>query len=293
MIAAQSIRVNCDLRHVNVVLCCDPKAFTHTNPLDGMSQGGSRSGESEEEGAQAWERLPLWARKQIIDHNIRVFTLPGFKIPREATDRGDLQLRMQGNAFLERSSPCRRCSKSSASRRDQFRDAVHKQYVKKFGRLGDGVVKSNMEVMTKGFELVREIRVGELEAAYRPTLRGKALLPMVRPNGDDAGCGSGCRSHPIPEGQEERTPLTIVATFDAEFRSDYGYDQPASPLAAWGAMAAGSGDTASSTRPARDASAHFREPHPVHGMHRLSGHRTAQLLAGFRYPAQHGDHELR
>ena len=51
MIAApERIRVNCDLRHVNVVLCCDPKAFTHTNPLDGMSEGGSLVWESEEEG---------------------------------------------------------------------------------------------------------------------------------------------------------------------------------------------------------------------------------------------------
>ena len=246
MIAApERIRVNCDLRHVTVVLCCDPKAFTHTNPLDGMSEGGSLVWESEEEGAQAWERLPLWARKQIIDHNIRVFTLPGFKIAREATDRGDLQLRMQGNAFLGAFFAVSPMLAEFGITSEQFRDAVHKQYVKKFGRLGDGVVKSNMEVMTKGFELVREIRVGELEAADRSTLRGKALLPMVRPNGDDAGCGSGCRSHPIPEGQEERTPLTRVATFDAEFRSDYGYDQPASPLAALGVMAAGSGDTAS------------------------------------------------
>src|SRR5256886_2637345 len=39
MVAApERIRVNCDLRHVTVVLCCDPKAFTHTNPLDGMSE---------------------------------------------------------------------------------------------------------------------------------------------------------------------------------------------------------------------------------------------------------------
>ena len=65
-----------------------------------MSEGGCLVWESEEEGEQAWERLPLWARKQIIDKNIRVFTLPGFEIARKATDRGDLQLRMQGNAFL-------------------------------------------------------------------------------------------------------------------------------------------------------------------------------------------------
>ena len=101
MVAAKErIRVNCDLRHVTVVLCCDPKAFTHTNPLDGMAEGGCLLWESDEEGEEAWKRLPLWARKQIIDKNIRVFTLPGFAIAKKATDRGDLQLRMQGNAFL-------------------------------------------------------------------------------------------------------------------------------------------------------------------------------------------------
>ena len=42
MVAAKDrIRVNCDLRHVTTVLCCDPKAFTHLNPLDGMAPGGS------------------------------------------------------------------------------------------------------------------------------------------------------------------------------------------------------------------------------------------------------------
>ena len=101
MVAAKDrIRVNCDLRHVTVVLCCDPKAFTHTNPLDGIQEGGSLVWESDADGERAWENLPLWARKQIIDKNIRVFTLPGFDIARKATDRGDLQLRMQGNAFL-------------------------------------------------------------------------------------------------------------------------------------------------------------------------------------------------
>jgi pyruvate-ferredoxin/flavodoxin oxidoreductase len=211
MIAApERIRVNCDLRHVNVVLCCDPKAFTHTNPLDGMSEGGSLVWESEEEGEQAWERLPLWARKQILDKKIRVFTLPGFKIAREATDRGDLQLRMQGNAFLGAFFSVSPMLQDFGITPEQFRDAVHKQYVKKFGKLGEGVVNSNMEVMTKGFELVREIKVGELEAPDRSTLRGQALLPVVMPQSIAAteGCGTGCRTIPIPEGQAERTPLT-------------------------------------------------------------------------------------
>src|SRR6187431_717728 len=202
MVAApERVRVNCDLRHVTVVLCCDPKAFTHCNPLDGMAEGGCLIWESEEEGEQAWERLPMWARAKIIEKKIRVFTLPGFQIAREATDRGDLQLRMQGNAFLGAFFSVSPMLQDFGITPEQFRDAVHKQYVKKFGKLGEGVVTSNMEVMTKGFELVREIRVGELEAADRSTLRGQALLPIVGGNGDGAGCG--CRSHPIPEGQEE------------------------------------------------------------------------------------------
>src|SRR5258705_963494 len=249
MIAApERIRVNCDLRHVNVVLCCDPKAFTHTNPLDGMSEGGSLVWESDEIGEAAWERLPLWARKQIIDKKIRVFTMPGFKIAREATDRGDLQLRMQGNAFLGAFFSVSPMLQEFGITPEQFRDAVHKQYVKKFGKLGDAVVVSNMEVMTKGLELVREIKVGEMEAADRSTLRGKALLPVVPGfgSGGDESCGSSaCRSHPIPEGQAARTPLTTIRAFDSEFRSTYGYNQPASPLASLGVMAAGSGDTAS------------------------------------------------
>jgi pyruvate-ferredoxin/flavodoxin oxidoreductase len=245
--APERIRVNCDLRHVNVVLCCDPKAFTHTNPLDGMSEGGCLVWESEEEGEQAWERLPLWARKQILDKNIRVFTLPGFQIARKATDRADLQLRMQGNAFLGAFFAVSPLLQEFRITQEQFREVVHRQYVKKFGRLGESVVASNMEVMTQGFDRVREIRVGELNAPDRSTLRGEALLPVFAGNGhgSDESCGSGCRSHPRPEGQDERTPLTQIASFDALFRAGLGYNQPATPLASLGVMAAGSGDTAS------------------------------------------------
>ena len=102
-----------------------------------------------------------------------------------------------------------------------------------------------MEVMTQGFERVREINIGALEAPDRSSLRGQALLPVLNGNGDGNGCGSGCRSHALPAGQSERTPYTQVAAFDGLFRAGFGYDQPASPLAALGVMAAGCGDTSS------------------------------------------------
>src|SRR5262249_57089485 len=231
-----------DLRRVTVVLCCHPKGVTHTNPLEGMAEGGCLVWESEEEAKEAWERLPLWARKQIMDKKIHVFTLPGFQIARNATDRADLQLRMQGNAFLGAFFAVSPMLEEFRIDREQFHEVVHRQYVKKFGRLGEAVVNSNMEVMTQGFERVREIKVGELAAPDRSTLRGQALLPVVASTVDGHSCG--CRSHSIPEGQAERTPLTRIKSFDNEFRSGYGYNQPASPLASLGVMAACDGGPA-------------------------------------------------
>ena len=246
VVAPERIRVNCDLRHVGVVLCCDPKAFTHTNPLEGISEGGALIWESDEEPKDAWERLPLWARSQIIERRIRVYTLPGFDVARKATNRPDLQLRMQGNAFLGAFFAVSPLLQEFDVSREQFEEVVLKQYKKKFGRLGDAVVRSNMEVMTQGYERVREIPIGEIEAADRSTLRGLPILPLAAAPADGGGAGCAtCRSHERPDEQEERTPVTRVASFDDEFRSDYGYDQPASPLAAMGVMAAGSGDTAS------------------------------------------------
>ena len=245
MVAAKDrIRVNCDLRHVTVVLCCDPKAFTHTNPLDGMAEGGSLVWESDEEGEQAWERLPQWARKQIIDKNIRVFTLPGFAIAKKATDRGDLQLRMQGNAFLGAFFAVSTLLQEFGITQEQYREVVHKQYVKKFGKLGEAVVASNMEVMMQGFSQVKEIKIGALAAADHSSLRGQALLPILE-LATAGGCSTGCRSTAIPAGQGPRTPISRVANFDAEFRSSFGYNQPATPLSAMGVIAAATGDTAS------------------------------------------------
>ena len=252
MVAAKDrIRVNCDLRHVTVVLCCDPKAFTHTNPLDGMQEGGCLVWESDVDGEHAWQNLPIWARKQIIEKKIRVFTLPGFEIARKATDRADLQLRMQGNAFLGAFFAVSPMLQEFGITQEQFRDVVFKQYVKKFGKLGDAVVQSNMEVMLQGFERVKEITIGAIAAADHSSLRGQALLPIFEavdiPEFAEAACttGAGCRSHAIPEGQGPRTPVSSVATFDAEFRSNYGYNQPSTPLSAMGVIAAATGDTAS------------------------------------------------
>jgi len=235
-------RVNCDLRHVNVVLCCDPKAFTHINPLEGLVEGGTFVWESSESPQDAWERIPPKYRREIIAKKIRLVTLAGFDIAKKATDRPELQLRMQGNAFLGAFFKVSSLLKDFAISEEDFRAMVRAQYVKKFGKLGDAVVASNMEVMTQGGDLIVEVPHGAIDAPDRSSMRGTVLLP----HGDSCGdCGPmGCSSH-AHAAQPERTPMFQTKTFDAEFRAGLGYHQPASPLASIGLMAAGTGATAS------------------------------------------------
>jgi pyruvate-ferredoxin/flavodoxin oxidoreductase len=239
VVAPERIRTNCDLRHVSVVLCCDPKAFTHTNPLDGMADGGAFVWESDESPETAWQRIPAKYRRQILDKKIRVFILPGFEIARKATNRAELQLRMQGNAFLGAFFAVSPFLSEFAIDRDHFNELVEHQYKKKFGRFGDAVVASNMEVMLQGFSRVKEIVYGDVGAADRSTMRGESILPVIT----DA-CSPACGRIPLPPGQD-RAPVFRRTTFDAEFRAGLGYHQPASVFAAAGAIAAATGDRAS------------------------------------------------
>ena len=246
-VAPERIKVNCELNHVDVVLCCDPKAFTHTNPLDGLKKGGALVWESSDTPEVAWQRIPAKHRRFVEENQIRVFILPGFDIARKATNQTELQLRMQGNSFLGaffRVSPFLQTFGISEA---QFQSVVHKQYVKKFGRFGDAVVTSNMTVMNEGWARVVEITHGAVSDPDRSSMRNPLLAPIGEHHfPPTAGCGSsGCGSIAMPAAQVARAPVQTLAKFDSEFRAGLGYHQPAGAFASVGVMGAGSGATQS------------------------------------------------
>jgi pyruvate-ferredoxin/flavodoxin oxidoreductase len=244
-VAPSQIKVNCELNHVDVVLCCDPKAFTHTNPLEGLKKGGALVWESSESPEVAWQRVPAKYRQWIQENNIRIYILPGFDIAKKATNQTELQLRMQGNSFLGAFFRVSPFLKTFGITEDNFHKVVHKQYVKKFGRFGDAVVASNMTVMTEGFTRVSEIKIGRRDDPDRSSMRNPLLAPIGDHNfPPTAGCGpSGCGSIPMPAAQPARAPFQTLAKFDSEFRAGLGYHQPAGALASVGVMSAGSGAT--------------------------------------------------
>ncbi len=236
LVAAQErVRVNCDLRHVNVVLCCDPKIFLHTNPLTGLRSGGAFVWESDEKDQQkAWQRIPVKYRKEIVDKKIQVYLLNGFAIAEKATNREDLQTRMQGNSFLGSFFKVSTFLKDYNIDSEEFKRIVHQQYQKKFGKLGEKVVASNMTVMQSGFDEVRKLELGDIDAPDTSAFVGSIINP----------CGISFSNIPV-NGNSKKAPVFEMETFDKEFRSGLGYDQPASPLASVGLMAAGTGTTSS------------------------------------------------
>jgi len=246
-VAPGQIKVNCELNHVDVVLCCDPKAFTHTNPLEGIKPGGCIVWESSDTPETAWQRIPAQHRQFVKDKRIRVYILPGFDIAKKATQKTELQLRMQGNSFLGaffRVSPFLNNHNISL---EQFDATVRKQYQKKFGRFGDDVVVSNMTVMNEGFARVQEISYGDFDEPDRSSMRNPALAPAgLPPLIPTAGCGPACGPGiPTPAEQTPRHAFQTLAKFDSEFRHGLGYHQPAGALASLGVMGAGSGATQS------------------------------------------------
>ena len=244
VVAPERIHVNCDLHHVSVVLCCDPKAFTHTNPLSGLRHGGAFVWESSEtDDARVWERIPRKYRQEIIDKDIKIYVLDGFKVAREATERADLQYRMQGNSFLGAFFRVSSFLHDYNIPDDTFLDIVHNQYIKKFGRFGDAVVESNMTVMKAGFENVRPVPHGDIGAPDTSSMRGESITPLTL----ESGCLA-CPPEPHTNGHVNGfAPKRIVERkkYDEEFRGEYGYFTPASPLAATGAIAAATGETIS------------------------------------------------
>ena len=246
-VAPDPIKVNCELNHVDVVLCCDPKAFTHTNPMEGIKKGGCLVWESSDNAETAWRRIPPQYRNFVRDNNIRVYILPGFDIAKKATSRSDLQLRMQGNSFLGAFFRVSPFLKQHQISEEQFHSIVKKQYQKKFGRFGDDVVTSNMTVMTEGFSRVQEIIYGQYDDPDRSSMRNlpdKPIggLPLI----PTAGCGSACGTGlPTPAQQTPRYAFQTLAKFDTEYRNGLGYHQPAGALASLGVMGAGSGATQS------------------------------------------------
>ena len=163
--AHEPIRLNCELRHVDVVLSPDPNVFRHSNPLAGLADGGVFVIQTDRSPDALWRALPLWARREIRRRKIRVYALDGFAIAGAEASDVELRYRMQGAAFMGAffaASPL--LEREGADRARAF-GGIREQLGKKFGKYGEQVVDDNLRVIRRGFDELTAIDYSALEDA--------------------------------------------------------------------------------------------------------------------------------
>jgi len=157
-LAHEPIRLNSELKHVDVVLSPDPNVFRHSNPFAGLSEGGVFVLQSELAPDDQWKALPVWARQAITEKHIKFYVLDAFKIAASEASDVELRYRMQGTAFMGAFFAVSPLAKSEGIDEAALFKGLRDQLVKKFGKKGERVVEDNVRVIRRGFDEVKEVK---------------------------------------------------------------------------------------------------------------------------------------
>ncbi|MET0092430.1 MAG: 2-oxoacid:acceptor oxidoreductase family protein [Sedimenticola sp.] len=185
--APEPIRLNCEYHYVDVVLSPDANVFGHSNPLYGLKKGGTFIIQSNLETAQeVWAQIPVQGQKFIVDNDIRIFYVDGFKIAKEEASNPELQFRMQGNAFQGAFFAASPLMERANLTEEGLFEAIEVQLRDKFGSKGERVVTDNLRVVRRGFDECVEItdkQVGVTQQGLKKEM-GLPIMLQQLPEGD-------------------------------------------------------------------------------------------------------------
>jgi len=188
MLSGEPLRLNCELKHVSVVLSPDPNVFLHSNPLAGLCDEGVFIIQSELTGEELWNSFPKTAQQTIRAKKIKVFAVDGFNIALSEASKAELRFRMQGVAFMGAFFNAAPLMTTYNLSRERLFEGIRKQLNKKFGHLGEQVVEDNMRVITRGFDELHTLDISEFTDEGH-----EELLPLIprAMAGIDAASGVG------------------------------------------------------------------------------------------------------
>jgi pyruvate-ferredoxin/flavodoxin oxidoreductase len=186
-LSTEPVRLNAELRHVDVVLSPDPNVFRHSDPLAGLKDGGVFVIQSDHAPEALWRSLPAKARRAIRERKIRLFVLDGFGIASSEASDADLRYRMQGAAFMGAFFAAAPLAAEHGLDEETLMEGIRAQLRKKFGKLGDRVVEDNFRVIRRGYDEMRPVDTSvEVEDAGDGAPAMRAIpSQMVAENAED------------------------------------------------------------------------------------------------------------
>ena len=174
MLSETPIKLNCELKHVNVVLSPDPNVFLHSDPLAGLCEEGVFIIQSELSGEELWNSFPKSAQMTIRAKKISVWSVDGFNIALSEASNAELRFRMQGVAFMGAFFHAAPLMSKYDLTRERLFEGILKQLNKKFGHLGQRVVDDNIRVISRGFDEVQKLDLEEFVDEGH-----EELLPLI------------------------------------------------------------------------------------------------------------------
>ena len=162
-LAKQPLRLNSELKHVDVVLSPDPNVFRHSNPLAGLSEGGVFVIQSDLSPEDLWQTFPAPARREVKERKLRIYSVDAFRIATDEASDPELRYRMQGTAFMGSFFRVSGLMEREGVDGEKLFEGIRQQLNKKFGHLGERVVEDNVRVIQRGFDEVHELDYLNLE----------------------------------------------------------------------------------------------------------------------------------
>jgi len=173
--APERVRLNGELRQVDVVLSPDPRVFQRADPLAGLAKGGVFVCQADGTVAEFWASVPAAARRTLRERGIQVFLLDGFKIAKAEASEPDLVFRLQGAAFMGAFWRATPLAARHGLDEQRLWEGLRAQIQRKFGKLGSKVVEDNLRVIRRGFDEVVEVDVAAMPEGVE---RGRAAAPV-------------------------------------------------------------------------------------------------------------------
>jgi pyruvate-ferredoxin/flavodoxin oxidoreductase len=186
-VAKEPIRLNCELKHVDVVLSPDPNVFLHSNPLAGLREGGVLVIQSERTPEEFWASLPSFMQREILAKKLLVFTIDAFRIANEEATDPELRYRMQGTSFLGAFFRAAPLAARHGLLEGKLFEGIRAQVEKSWGHLGERVIEDNLRVIRRGYDEVRRLEPGAARAISAET----AANPLMPASLDVPGAAGG------------------------------------------------------------------------------------------------------
>ena len=162
VLSRRPLRLNGELKHVDIVIAQDPGVFRHSDPLDGMRGGGILVIQSEQSAEDLWNSFPQTAQWAIRERKIRVCAVDGAGIANAESNNLAKRFRLQGLAFMGAFFN----AASMLSRHGLSREALFEGLR---GHLGAGfdvdeeTIEDEIHACMRGFDEVRAIDLSELK----------------------------------------------------------------------------------------------------------------------------------